>query len=135
VGREWREQIVFIQSGYLNIYDTKTSQVKKISVNIPSDRWRMRDRVINPKEYVHSVNISNDGKTAVLESRGDIFTIPAGKGTTKNISNTPGTREMYPQISPDGKWIAFFSDKTGEYHFICKAPKVANGTATRNLIN
>ncbi len=109
------EQIVFVQSGYLNIYDTKTSQAKKISVTIPSDRWRMRDRVINPKEYVHSVNISNDGKTAVLESRGDIFTIPAAKGTTKNISNTPGTREMYPQISPDGKWIAFFSDKTGEY--------------------
>jgi len=109
------EQIVFIQNGYINIYDIKTNQTKKISVNIPSDRWRLRDRVINPKEYVHSMNISNDGKTAVLESRGDVFTIPTDKGNTKNISNTPGTREMYPQISPDGKWIAFFSDKTGEY--------------------
>jgi len=109
------EQIVFIQNGYINIFDTRTSQTKKISVTIPSDRWRMRDRVINPKEYVHSVNISNDGKTTVLESRGDVFTIPTGKGFTKNISNSTGTREMYPQISPDGKWIAFFSDKTGEY--------------------
>jgi tricorn protease len=109
------EQIVFIQNGYLNVMDSKTNQVKKITVTIPSDRWRMRDRVIIPKEYIHSVNISNDGQTAVLESRGDIFIIPTEKGITKNISNTPGTREMYPQVSPDGKWIAFFSDKTGEY--------------------
>ncbi|MFA5974220.1 MAG: S41 family peptidase [Lentimicrobiaceae bacterium] len=109
------EQIVFIQNGYINIYDTKTNQAKKISVTIPTDKWRMRDRVINPKEYVHAFNISNDGQTAMLESRGDIFTIPTDKGNTKNISNTPGSREMYPQISPDGKWIAFFSDKTGEY--------------------
>jgi len=109
------EQIVFIQNGYINTYDTKTNQEKKISVTIPSDRWRMRDRVINPKEYVYSAHISNEGKTAVIESPGDVFTIPTDKGTTKNISNTPGSREMYPQISPDGKWIAFFSDKTGEY--------------------
>lgn len=109
------EQIVYVQDGYINLFDTRTGQAKKISVNIPSDRWRMRNRVINPREYVHSANIANDGKTAVIESRGDIFTIPTGKGTTKNISNTPGSREMYPQISPDGKWIAFFSDKTGEY--------------------
>ncbi len=109
------EQIIFIQNGYINIFDTKTNLVKKIPVTIPSDKWRMRDRVINPKEYVHSFNISNDGQNAVLESRGDVFTIPTDKGSTKNISNTAGSREMYPQISPDGKWIAFFSDKTGEY--------------------
>lgn len=109
------ESIVFIQDGYINVYDVKTKQSRKISVTIPSDRWALRDRVINPKDYIHSINISNDGKTAVIEARGDFFTIPTDKGTTKNISNTPGTREMYPQISPDGKWIAFFSDKTGEY--------------------
>ena len=109
------EQLVYIQDGFINIFNTKANQAKKISVIIPSDKWRMRDRTIVPKEYVHSVNISNDGQTAVIESRGDIFTLPTEKGNTKNICNSPGSREMYPQVSPDGKWIAFFSDKSGEY--------------------
>ncbi len=109
------EQIVYVQDGYLNIFDTKTNKSKQISVTMPSDRWALRDRVINPKDYIHFMNVSNDGDKVILEARGDVFKLPAKKGDTKNLSNSPGTREMYPQISPDGKWVAFFSDKTGEY--------------------
>ncbi len=107
--------IVYIQDGYINVLDTNTGSSKKIIVDINSDRWKLRDRTVNPKDYVHHFGISDDGKTAVLEARGDIFTVPTGDGTTNNLSNTSGTRELYPQISPDGKWIAFFSDKSGEY--------------------
>ncbi|MBA4406663.1 hypothetical protein C0389_05255 [bacterium] len=108
-------RIVFIQDGYINIMDTASGNTRKISVEVNSDRWKLRNRTINPKDYVHHFGISDDGKTAILEARGDVFTIPTGDGRTTNLSATSGTREMYPQISPDGKWIAFFSDKTGEY--------------------
>jgi len=110
-----KDQIVYLHDGNIYVLDTKTDQSKEIDVEVSSDQWTLRDRVINPKDYIHSTNISNDGKTVALEARGDIFTIPTGSGNTLNLSNTPGTREMYPQISPDGKWVAFFSDKTGEY--------------------
>jgi tricorn protease len=108
-------QIIYLHDGYLNILDVATGQYKKISITIPSDRWALRDRTINPKEYIHSISISNNDSTVVLEARGDIFTVGTEKGKALNLSNTPGSHEMYPQLSPDGKWVAFFSDKTGEY--------------------
>lgn len=110
-----KDQIVFLHDGYLNVLDTKTDQITKISVNVRSDKWEMRDRTINPKDFIHFTSLSNDRKTIVVEARGDVFSIPVDKGNTLNLSNTPGSREMYPQISPDGKQVAFFSDKTGEY--------------------
>lgn len=122
------EQIVYMQNGYINVLDARSGKSTKLTVIIPSDRWALRNRTINPKEYVHFMNIANDGKMAILEARGDIFTVPMGKGQATNLSNTPGTREMYPQISPDGKWIAFFSDKTGEYQLYMQ--KVEGGEWT-----
>ncbi|MHB1685774.1 MAG: S41 family peptidase [Ignavibacteriaceae bacterium] len=130
-----KDQIVYLHDGYLYVLDTKTDQSIKIEVEVPSDQWQLRDRIINPKDYIHYINISNDGKTVALEARGDIFTIPTGKGNTLNLSNTPGTREMYPQISPDGKWIAFFSDKSGEYELYIQSINGGEWTQLTNTLD
>ena len=108
-------RIVYVQDGYLHLYDIASGQEKRLQITVPSDRWLKRSRYINPKEYIHSADIGNDGKTLVVDARGDLFVVPTGKGTTRNLSNSPGTRERYPAISPDGKRVAFFSDRTGEY--------------------
>ena len=109
------QNIVFVQDGYIRGLDVKTGQANKIKVLIPSDRWALRPRTINPRDFIHNINISNDGKLAVLEARGDVFTVPTGKEPPNNLSRTSGTREMYPAVSPDGKYLAFFSDKSGDY--------------------
>ena len=41
--------------------------------------------------------------------------MPADKGDTRNLTSTPGVMERDPAWSPDGQWIAYFSDETGEY--------------------
>jgi len=124
-----RQNIVYVQNGYIHVLDVKTNQSRKIQVMVPSDRWALRDKVINPRDYIHSFNISNDGKMAVLEARGDVFTVPTGREPANNLSATPGTREMYPALSPDGKTIAFFSDKTGDYQLYTQ--KVEGGEWTQ----
>jgi len=107
--------IVYVQDGYIRLLDLQSAQSRKIAVLVPSDRWALRDRAINPRDYIHYVKIADDGKAVVLEARGDVFTVPVEKNPAANLSKTPGTREMHPAPSPDGKWIAFFSDKSGDY--------------------
>ena len=58
---------------------------------------------------------SSTGKRAVVQARGDIWTRPAEHGSPRDLTRTSGTAERNPDWSPDGKWIAYFSDATGEY--------------------
>jgi tricorn protease len=126
------EQIVFVQDGYIKLYNTKTKQTQTVHIDIPSDRWRVRNRVINPKKYIHTFDVGNEGETVVVEARGDIFTINKKTKETKNITNTPGIRERYPVLSPNGGKIAFFSDKSGEYQLYTIN---TDGTELKQLTN
>ncbi len=65
---------------------------------------------------IQSFAVSNDGRATVFEARGDVLLVPADdKAQTKNLTGTTASRERYPQLSPDGSRVAFFSDKTGSY--------------------
>jgi tricorn protease len=69
---------------------------------------------LNPRE-IENANLSPTGARAVFEAHGEIFTVPAEKGDTRNLTQTPGVAERDPAWSPDGKTIAYFSDASGEY--------------------
>src|SRR5207247_5014823 len=63
----------------------------------------------------HAASISPSGVRVAFEARGEIITVPAEKGDARNLTNTSGVAERDPAWSPDGKWIAYFSDASGEY--------------------
>jgi len=117
-----RDKIVYENGGYLYVLDLETEKSKKIKVTVPSERLFARPTFKKVGKYIISYDISRTGKRAVFEARGDIFTVPEEKGEPRNITKTQGIRERNPAWSPDGKWIAYYSDKTGNYEIYLKKP-------------
>jgi tricorn protease len=109
--------IVYNQFGSLQVYDLKSHQVRTVSVTLGADMPQLRPHfvTIDPGREIVNAGISPTGKRAVFETHGEILTVPAEKGDIRDITNTVGAAERDPAWSPDGKWIACFSDATGEY--------------------
>ena len=124
------DSIVFSNSGYLYTFDLKSPKAKKLTVYLPGDRDLARPHWANVSRYVTDFDISPEGNRAVLTARGDIFTVPAKDGSIRNLTQTPGIREKYAAWSPDGKWIAYLSDRTGEEE-IYITPQDGMGKETR----
>jgi Tol biopolymer transport system component/imidazolonepropionase-like amidohydrolase len=59
-----------------------------------------------------SVDVSPDGRTLIFDVLGDLYTLPVAGGTATRIMGGLSF-ESQPAFSPDGKSIAFLSDRTG----------------------
>ena len=110
------DAIVIEQFGALKLYDLASKQVKTISVNVSGDLPELRPQFVKvePKR-IRNMSLSPTGVRAVAEAWGEIFTFPSDKGDIRDLTNSPAVADRDPAWSPDGKWIAYFSDEPGEY--------------------
>jgi len=115
--------IVYAQFDSLHLYDVASRQTRTIRVSIADDLEQVRPHWQKVADQILNANISPSGVRAVFEAHGQIFTVPTQFGDVRNLTDLPGTANRDPAWSPDGRWIAYFCDASGEYQLCLKDQK------------
>jgi tricorn protease len=108
-------EIVYEAGGYIYRLDTKAGKAERVAIKVYGDFPDTVPYFRNVRQNIASFSLSPSGVRALFEARGDIFTAPAKEGEVRNLTASQGVREIAPAWSPDGKWVAYLSDRSGEY--------------------
>jgi tricorn protease len=113
--------LVFEQAGYVHELDPRSGKEHVVNITAAGDFPWMMPNWKDVTARMTNMALSPTGKRVVIEARGEIFTVPAEKGDVRDLTNSSGSAERDPAWSPDGKFISYFSDKSGEYRLYIEA--------------
>jgi len=106
--------IVFENGGFIYLFDIATQKSQKVTIRIANDFITGRDLLKDASKFINSFSLAPDGKRVAFDARGSIWSVPAKTGITKRLTQDSGVHDRDVAWSPDGQYIAFISDRTGE---------------------
>jgi tricorn protease len=109
------DDVVFTAGPRLYRYELAGGRVVPVDVVIPGERADLRAQTVDVHELMSGASAGPTAVRVAVEARGDVFSVPVEEGVTRNLTRTSGFAERDPEWSPDGRWIAYFSDRSGEY--------------------
>ncbi|MFI5077400.1 MAG: peptidase S41, partial [Vicinamibacteria bacterium] len=125
------QDIVFEAGGRLYLLNLATEKATEVAIQVVTDRTTLKSRTETVDELIREAAPSPTGKRAVFQARGDVFTVPAEHGPVLNLTRSSGSAERYPRWSPDGKTLAYWTDRSGEYELVLRP---ADGTGTEKAV-
>lgn len=109
------KSIIYENGGFLYVFDITSQKSEKLTITIADDMIGGRSELKDATKFMGSVNPSPDGNRVVVSARGDVFSIPAKEGVTRNLTQSPAAHDRASTWSPDGRYVAYLSDMNGEY--------------------
>ncbi|MBK7935380.1 MAG: PD40 domain-containing protein [Acidobacteria bacterium] len=109
-----KDKIIYERDGELEIMDVGSKKTSRLSITVTDDGINKRVRQVSTAGRISSYGLSPKGERAVFSARGDIYTAPIEKGGTRNLTRSSDANDRFPSWAPDGKNIAYISDKSGE---------------------
>ena len=107
--------LVLEQDGYLHTLDPASGRTQRLDVRVRGDFPWAEPRWEDVAQQVASASLSPTGQRAVMEARGEVFTVPVEKGPVRNLTGSSGAADRAPIWSPDGGTVAWFSDDGSGY--------------------
>ena len=107
--------LVYEVGGYIYRMDADSGKEQRVPIRVYGDFPDTVPYFRNVKANIASFSISPTGARVLFDARGDVFTAPAKEGEVRNLTVSQGVREISPTWSPDGRWVAYLSDRSGEY--------------------
>jgi tricorn protease len=107
-------QIVYESDGELHIYDTRDDHDRALTILVPVDAVSTRPQTVNAADNTESLTLSPGGERVGIVARGDVFSVPVEHGITRNLTQSSSAHDREVAWSPDGKRVAYVSDRSGE---------------------
>ena len=113
-GTDHRSRIVYELGGELHVFDVAGGQDTRLAITVPNDGVAMRPAHVPVERFIEDFALAPGGERALFVARGDVFTAPIENGPTRNLTNSSDAHDRWARWSPDGRRVAFISDRSGE---------------------
>jgi tricorn protease len=111
--------------------DLATGRTSEIKLEITTDDKENEVDADTVTDQVDAFDISPSGRRAVISTKGQLLTIATDRGDITRVApDKMSSRNDSPKWSPDGKYIAFVSDRSGRDEVWISNPE---GTAPKKI--
>jgi tricorn protease len=108
------DAIAFVRGGRIYLHDIAAATEREVPVSLVIEVPELAPREVAISRWIESLEWADDDRV-IVGGRGDVVSVDPSTGESTAITASSESAERFPTLSPDGRRLAYFSDRSGEY--------------------